>query len=504
MKDSVRELVLLAKDGDQDAIAQLYEMNYNSVYQSVRAVLKDEDAALDIVQDSFIKGFQNLNKLSEPEKFQPWMKTLAANQARDYLRKKRPALFSERVDEEGEEIDLQHPDDCVEHQPEAVLDQKETVRLIHDILDTLKEEQRLPIIMYYYEDRSVREIAETLGTSENTVKSRLKYARDKIETEVRKLEKKGVKLYSLAPIPFFVWMLRAAKKQGISFVLDGGEVVAAQGVEAGVAAAGKAAATADAVTATGEATAGGAFSGKAAVGAAAKSAGKAVAKKVIAGTLAVTMATGTGAVVVNNLNKEKANKEAHVVYEEFLDRYQEAFEMDESSRFQDNARFWSEISEDYLEQHPEIDLSVTNQVYLDYIPGEDLEEGVPVPDTLYEPNMNALSILTNRIEGESVCYAYYDIDGNDVDELFVSLFYRGELQWQNHLDVYAVKNGKLLRGKVDVDIFNDGENIWELICVKEADYIDPGIIHINMGKGFFDEPISIDEPMLDWQELCAW
>ena len=106
MKDSVRELVLLAKDGDQDAIAQLYEMNYNSVYQSVRAVLKDEDAALDIVQDSFIKGFQNLNKLSEPEKFQPWMKTLAANQARDYLRKKRPALFSERVDEEGEEIDL--------------------------------------------------------------------------------------------------------------------------------------------------------------------------------------------------------------------------------------------------------------------------------------------------------------------------------------------------------------------------------------------------------------
>lgn len=56
MKDSIRELVLLAKEGNQDAISQLYEMTYNSVYQSVRALLKDEDAAQDIVQDSFVKG----------------------------------------------------------------------------------------------------------------------------------------------------------------------------------------------------------------------------------------------------------------------------------------------------------------------------------------------------------------------------------------------------------------------------------------------------------------
>ena len=220
MKDSIRELVLLAKEGNQDAISQLYETTYNSIYQSVRALLKDEDAAQDIAQDSFVKGFQNLDKLSDPEKFLPWMKTLAANQARDYLRKKRPILFSERVNEDGEEIDLQHPDDCIEHQPEAILDQQETARLVRDILDSLSEEQRLPIIMYYYEEMGVREIAETIGVSENTIKSRMKYARNKIEAEVRKLEKKGTKLYSLAPMSFFTWLLHMAKQQGLSFVLD--------------------------------------------------------------------------------------------------------------------------------------------------------------------------------------------------------------------------------------------------------------------------------------------
>ena len=184
MKRSMEELVLLARKGDQEAISELYEQTYNSVYQSVRAIMKDEEEALDVVQDSYIKGFQNLDKLETPEKYQAWMKQIAANQARDYLRKKRPVLFSERVNQEGEELDLQQPDECLEHMPDEVIDRQETTRLMNDILSTLSEEQRLAICMFYYEEKSVKEISAALNCSENTVKSRLNYGRKKIEVAV--------------------------------------------------------------------------------------------------------------------------------------------------------------------------------------------------------------------------------------------------------------------------------------------------------------------------------
>ena len=69
MSRSMEKIVLLARSGDQEAIAELYEQSYNSVYQSVRAIIKDEDEALDIVQDDdgtwLVDG--------------PWLQQLMAN-----------------------------------------------------------------------------------------------------------------------------------------------------------------------------------------------------------------------------------------------------------------------------------------------------------------------------------------------------------------------------------------------------------------------------------------
>ena len=92
--------------------------------------------------------------------------------------------------------------------PEKVLDREETARLIREILDGLPEDQRVVIEMFYYEKLSVKQIALALGLSESAVKSRLFYGRRKIETKVLALEKKGARLYGLAPIPFLLWLLR--------------------------------------------------------------------------------------------------------------------------------------------------------------------------------------------------------------------------------------------------------------------------------------------------------
>ena len=103
---------------------------------------------------------------------------------------------------------LDFKDERTENLPDARLADQETARLMNEILQTLSEDQRLVVGMYYYEQMSIKEIAKELNCSENTIKSRLSYGRKKIELQVKELEKRGTKLYGLAPIPFLLWLFK--------------------------------------------------------------------------------------------------------------------------------------------------------------------------------------------------------------------------------------------------------------------------------------------------------
>ena len=111
------------------------------------------------------------------------------------------ALESDGADP-GPPVDFE--DTAPEHLPDVVIDRQETARLMKEILDALPDDQRAAISLFYYEEMSVAEIAEAMGVSENTVKSRLNYGRKKIEAQVRALEKRGTRLYGLAPVPFLL------------------------------------------------------------------------------------------------------------------------------------------------------------------------------------------------------------------------------------------------------------------------------------------------------------
>ena len=289
MKEFSDKVIHQAAAGNQDAITELYELTYNSVYKTVKAMIADEDTVLDVVQDSYIKGFQSLAQLDSPENFQAWIKRIATNKAKDYLKKKKPILFTDMASEDGEEIDFR--DDCLDHCPEEVLDRKETTRLMQEILSTLSEDQRLVIGMFYYEEMSVREIAESLCCSENTVKSRLNYGRKKVEMKVKELEKRGIKLYSLAPLPFLLWLFRMDAEAA---EIPSGMVLEA--ITAECAATGAAAGSAGAVAAGAGA--------KVAVGTGIK----ALTAKVVAGLLAATVVCG--GIVTAFLFKTPAEEES--------------------------------------------------------------------------------------------------------------------------------------------------------------------------------------------------
>jgi RNA polymerase sigma factor, sigma-70 family len=212
-ENELSEFVKRAKTGDRDAITVLYEKTYTQVFYTVKSMIKDEDAVFDILQDAYMKAFAHLDSFKGDDKFLPWVKQIAANTARDWLKRKKPLLFSELNTDEDQDMKFEEQieDDRDENIPEKFIDQQEMVRIIREIIDNLPEDQRASIGMYYYDGMSVKEIAAAMGASESAVKSRLKYGRDKIEAKVIELEKNGTKLYGIAPFPFWLLLMNSLK-----------------------------------------------------------------------------------------------------------------------------------------------------------------------------------------------------------------------------------------------------------------------------------------------------
>lgn len=175
-----------AKRQDQAALAEIYEQTSGAVYRVLKVLIKnDEDTVQDLLQDTYVKAFTRLDQLQDESKLLPWLKTIANNSAKDWLKKCKPVLFTAMAGNEGNEetealsFEENIEADRIDENPELAMDEKEVRRLVMEILNQLPEDQRVVLGMFYYEDMSVKEIASILEVSDNTVKSRLNYGRKK-------------------------------------------------------------------------------------------------------------------------------------------------------------------------------------------------------------------------------------------------------------------------------------------------------------------------------------
>lgn len=207
-------LIKRIKNGDTQAWEELYKKTYPRAYAVAVQTMKNREDALDVLQEAYVSVFKNIDSLQDESKLNAWVSKIVGNRCIDYLRKYRgknePTLFGEMISDDSDvEFEDILENDNQEFIPEESVDYDETKKIMQGILDQLPDEQRLCVLMYYYDELSVKEIAETLGCSTGTVKSRLNYARKYIKKEVEKQEKKGTKLYSIAPISFLIWMLHS-------------------------------------------------------------------------------------------------------------------------------------------------------------------------------------------------------------------------------------------------------------------------------------------------------
>ncbi len=209
-----KQAVELAREGKEAGFQFLYEATYQSKYYLALQYMKDEEAAKDVLQDSYVRAFSRLDQLSQPEAFSGWFGRIVANTAKNRLLKKEPMLFSDlAANDEEESYEYQIEDENINNQPEMAYTKQEIQELVRELIGSLPEEQRMCILLFHIEGASIREIAAALDCSENTVKSRLNYGRKNLKKKVEELQKKGYKLFGMAPLPLLLYLLRTQLSQ---------------------------------------------------------------------------------------------------------------------------------------------------------------------------------------------------------------------------------------------------------------------------------------------------
>ncbi len=290
-RERIAELVRQLQGGNGSAFNELYKLTSSRAYFIALEITKNEQDAEDILQESYIKMLEKINALDKPESFVSWFNQIVANRSKDSLKKRKPTLFEGGEDEAFEVI----PDEDTSFSPEESLNQDELRRAVMEVIEELTEEKRACVMMMYFEEMSVNEIAETLEIPVSTVKNRLFTARKDLKT---KFEKRGITaVYSTAPIGVIIWAL---SKTSDAVAKTFSASAASSNVLAGVTAA-SATGAATATTAAG-------MTAASAGGVAAKAAVLTVAQKVVAGVAAVAVVGGSAvgvATVVNNRDADE-------------------------------------------------------------------------------------------------------------------------------------------------------------------------------------------------------
>lgn len=229
--NSMAAAVSAAMSGNNDGFTYLYNNTYSNSYYTAVKYMKNEDAAADVVQEAYMRAFQNISMLQDTNKFTGWLSMIVANTAKNHLRKNNPVLFTEIDIDNGEDSAIEFQDTIVDEKtdfrPEEHYSKVEISELVDELLNALPEEQKICMILYYLEGLSVEEIAASLECSKNTVTSRLNYGRKKIKARGEELEKRGYKLYSVSPVIFLALLLRSeAGSISVSTATAGGDTVA--------------------------------------------------------------------------------------------------------------------------------------------------------------------------------------------------------------------------------------------------------------------------------------
>jgi RNA polymerase sigma factor (sigma-70 family) len=167
-------------EGDKQAFGMLIERYHLGALQMARRMIADRELARELVQEAMLEAYLSLPSLQQPDRFQSWLYGIVLNVCRNHLRRKRYDLLSLEAISGGLEAThlllVSHEPD-----PQTMVETHELHELVLSAIDTLSPANRQAILLYYYEQLTLREISMTLGIPMTAVKGRLHKSRRQLK-----------------------------------------------------------------------------------------------------------------------------------------------------------------------------------------------------------------------------------------------------------------------------------------------------------------------------------
>lgn len=213
-KEQLEEAVQKFQKGDESAFDIIYKGVSKTAFVLVNSFFPEEKSEHeDIVQDIFIHTYKKIG-LYNPKlaSFTTWFHKVAENKCIDRYRASRKksagviSMESLTMDEDDKKA-VEFKDERIEFNPDAVMERNEISRLIRELLEHLPEKQKQCLMLKFLAHYDIQEIAEKLEIPVGTVKSRLFKGKENLSAQVYAMEKRGVKLYNMSPVAFFIWLL---------------------------------------------------------------------------------------------------------------------------------------------------------------------------------------------------------------------------------------------------------------------------------------------------------
>lgn len=179
---------------DETAFATFYEQTYSYVYAKAKYVMRDEEDALDLTQETYIQAYKGIGSIEDVNNVYAWLGGIVYRQGMRIFNKKKELLTGEEQDYLFEEME------SGEATPEQTVDKKATADIVKGMIEELPELQRMAVMAFYYDNMKIDDIARVCECSANTIKSRLNYAKKFLKEKVEAHEKQNrYKLCSVSP-----------------------------------------------------------------------------------------------------------------------------------------------------------------------------------------------------------------------------------------------------------------------------------------------------------------
>lgn len=166
--------VLLAQSGNEEAFIRLIRSCESSLYRVAKGILKEDVDCADAIQETILKSYHAISKLKNPMYFKTWIIRILINECNDILRKKQRSF------------PLSDIENVVEPQiAENGFDE------LREAISELNDKYRIVVVLFYFDDCSIKDIAQILNIRVGTVKSRLNRARVQLASYLNKANEEG-------------------------------------------------------------------------------------------------------------------------------------------------------------------------------------------------------------------------------------------------------------------------------------------------------------------------